>query len=175
LAGKTVGIIGTGRIGMRLSELLRPFGVNVVGWSRTPREAFVQAGGRYMSSIAEVCAMSRVVSLHLALNGATRGIVGATELAQLGAKAWLVNVARGALVDERALFEALRAQTIGGAALDVYTHEPYVGDPPFHELSNVILLPHLGFRTEEALGERGRVTCSNIVAFCAGNPANLVA
>lgn len=175
LAGKTVGIVGTGRIGMRVVELLRPFGVRIVGWSRTPREAFVQAGGRYLASIAEVCAASRVVSLHLALNGSTRGIVGAAELARLGSDAWLVNVARGALVDERALFEALRGQSIGGAALDVYSREPHAGDPPFHELSNVILLPHLGFRTEEALVERGRVTCANIVAFLAGNPANLVA
>lgn len=175
LSGKTVGIIGTGRIGMRLAELLSVFSVRLVGWSRTPRQEFIRLGGVYHSSIAEVCAAADLISLHLALQPATKGLFGSREIGAMRPHAWLINASRGALVDEHALHEALTYGRIGGAALDVYSREPYTADPAFHGLENVIMLPHLGFRTEEALIERARVTVENLRGFFADCPSNLVA
>lgn len=174
LSGKTVGIVGTGRIGLHLARLLQPFSVRLLGWARNPCAEFTASGGVYCPSIRELCARSDLVSLHLALNPQTRGIIGDPEIRSLRPRAWLVNVARGALVDENALHAALKSGALGGAALDVYSKEPFTGAPPFHELENVILLPHLGFRTAEALERRLQTTLENLCAFRDGARRNLV-
>jgi D-3-phosphoglycerate dehydrogenase len=175
LRGKTIGIVGSGRIGLRLARLLQPFSVRLLGWSRTPRREFEELGGNFCASIRELCEQSELVSLHVALNGQTKGMFGRCEIEAMRRDAWLINVARGALVDEAALHAALAERRIGGAALDVYSSEPYTGIPPFHQLDNVILLPHLGFRTEEALERRLKTTVANLVGFFSGSECNLVA
>ncbi len=174
LRGQTVGIVGTGRIGCEAARLFRAFGCEVLGWSRSPSARFAELGGQGCATLDELLAASDLVSLHLPLTRETRGILGARELALLRPGARLVNVARGALVDAGALHAALRAGRIAGAALDVFEAEPFAGVPPLHELDNVVLAPHLGFRTSEALARRFETTLENLVAFFAGRAQNLV-
>ncbi|MBK7641684.1 MAG: hydroxyacid dehydrogenase [Planctomycetes bacterium] len=175
LRGRTVGILGTGRIGCHAARLFQAFGARVIGWSRRASAEFEELGGTRVEALGELLAASDLVSLHLPLTEQTRGILGAGELARMRQAALLVNVARGALVDAQALHAALRKGAIGGAALDVYEREPFAGDPPFQELENVILLPHLGFRTREALAQRWSVTLENLGGFFRGQARNLVA
>jgi len=174
LAGRTVGIAGTGRIGCHAARLFRACGCRVLGWSRSPSAEFRALGGIAVESLGELCAQSEILSLHLPLTPQTQGILGARELARMQPSALLVNVARGALVDAPALHAALAQRRLGGAALDVYEREPFAGVPAFQELEHVILLPHLGFRTEEALARRWETTLANLESFFRGAPRNRV-
>lgn len=175
LSGQCVGLVGTGRIAMRLAELLQPFRVRLVGWSRSRNPVFEKWGGEYLPDPLAVARVSDVVSLHLPLTPQTRGLWGRRELEAMPAHALLINVARGALVDMSALHECLSTRKLAGAVLDVYPEEPFQGTPPLHELDSVVLSPHLGFRTHEALERRLQVCVENIRAFFAGAAQNLVA
>jgi phosphoglycerate dehydrogenase-like enzyme len=149
LAGKTLGIVGLGKIGRRIAAFGTLLGMNVLAWGPTltpERAAASQA--RYLP-LEQLLAASDIVSLHLRLLDATRGILGARELALLKPTAYLVNTARGPLVDEEALVAALRARRFAGAALDVFAREPIPGDHPLLALDNVVLTPHVGFVTAE--------------------------
>jgi len=149
LAGKTLGIVGLGRIGRRIAAFGSLLGMSVLAWGPTltpERAAASQA--RYLP-LDQLLASSDVVSLHLRLLNATRGILGARELALLKPTAYLVNTARGPLVDEDALVGSLRARRLAGAALDVFDREPIPADHPLLALDNVVLTPHVGFVTAE--------------------------
>lgn len=141
LRGRTIGIVGAGRIGREVARLARGFGMEVLETGRT-----VGAG---RVPLAELLARAHVVSLHVPLTPATRHLVGAAELREMRNDAVLVNTSRGPVVDERALAEALRNGEIAGAALDVYEREPEV-EPGLLDLENVVLAPHLGSATHEA-------------------------
>ncbi len=146
LTGKTLGLLGFGGIAGELARLGAGIGMRVLAWNRTPRSA----PGVAFVDLDTLLAESHVVSLHLLLTEATRGFLSAARLAQLRPGAILVNTARGALLDEAALVEALRTGRIGHAALDVFTEEPL---PPGHVLAglpNVTLSAHSAFRTPEA-------------------------
>ncbi len=146
LTGKTIGLIGYGGIGAEVARLAGGMGMRVLAWNRTPKSA---PDVRFVS-IDELLAQSDVVSLHLLLTDETRGFLSAERLARLRPSAILVNTARGALVDEDAMIEALRAGRLRHAALDVFTEEPL---PPGHRLTtmdNVTLSAHSAFRTPEA-------------------------
>jgi glyoxylate reductase len=146
LAGKTVGIVGLGRIGREVARLAEAFGMRVV---------HTRGSGPYEElPLRQLLAEADVVSLHTPLTDETRHLIGPRELALMRPSAVLVNVARGPIVDEEALVEALEAGEIAGAALDVYEHEPEV-TPALVELENVVLTPHLGSATvaaREAMG-----------------------
>jgi D-3-phosphoglycerate dehydrogenase / 2-oxoglutarate reductase len=144
LAGKTLGIIGLGGIGREVARIGRGLGMQVIAWNRTPRpgEAFVE--------LDELLARSDVISLHLVLNNDTRGFLGPAQVARIKPGAVLVNTARGALVDETALIEALRSGRIRHAGLDVFHSEPLALDHPLAAMDNVTLTAHAGFRTHEA-------------------------
>lgn len=141
LRGKTIGILGAGRIGGEVARLARAFGMDVLEAGRTPKPERVP--------LAELLARSHVVSIHSPLTPETRHLVGREELRAMRRDAVLVNTSRGAVVDEAALVEALRAGEIAGAALDVYEREPEV-EAGLLELENVVLAPHLGSATVEA-------------------------
>jgi D-3-phosphoglycerate dehydrogenase / 2-oxoglutarate reductase len=146
LTGKTIGLIGYGGIGAEVARLAGGMGMNVLAWNRTPKSA---PGVRFVP-LDELLARSDVVSLHLLLSDETRGFLSAERLAKLRPGAILVNTARGALVDEDAMVEALRAGRLRHAALDVFNEEPL---PPGHRLTtldNVTLSAHSAFRTPEA-------------------------
>lgn len=146
LTGKTLGLIGFGGIGAEVARIASGSGMRVLAWNRTPR----QASGVEFVSLDRLLAESHVVSLHLLLTDETRGFIGAAQLAQMRPGAILINTARGAVVDEAAMIDALRTGRLGHAALDVFDVEPL---PPGHALSgleNVTLSAHSAFRTAEA-------------------------
>ena len=146
LLGKTLGIIGLGGIGGEVARIAKGIGMNVLAWNRTPRPG---AGVRQVD-INTLLAGSDVVSLNLVLNDETRGFLNAARIARMKPGVILVNAARGALVDEAAMLDALKAGHIGHAGLDVFHSEPLKADHPLTLMSNVTLSAHAAFRTLEA-------------------------
>jgi D-3-phosphoglycerate dehydrogenase / 2-oxoglutarate reductase len=146
LQGKTLGLIGLGGIGREVARLGRGVGMEVIAWNRTPRPE----GGVPMVALDELIARADVISLHLALDDATRGLIDAKRLARMKPGVILVNTARGALVDEAALIDGLRSGHIRHAGLDVFHTEPLKPDHPLAQMENVTLSPHAAFRTLEA-------------------------
>jgi len=164
LTGKTVGIIGFGGIGAEMARLCAGCGMRVLAWNRSPKEAMA---GVTFTDIDTLLAESHVVSLHLLLNDETRGFLSAERLAKMRPGALFVNTARGAVVDEEALYEALKAGRIGAAGLDVFVEEPLPAGHKLATLENVVLTSHSAFRTPEAtdnLLEASLVHCRRIVA-----------
>ncbi len=150
LRGKTLGVVGLGRIGRVVAQRALAFGMKVVAFD--PFVAPEQAGDFELEllPLAEVCARADFLTVHTPLTAETRGIVGAKELAAMKPEARVINCARGGLVDERALYDALKAGRIAGAALDVFEQEPPPADHPLLQLEEVIATPHLGASTREA-------------------------
>ncbi len=146
LHGKTLGLLGFGGIAGEVARIMGGAGMRVIAWNRTRREA----PGVEFVDLDRLLAESDVLSLHLLLTDETRGFLGVDRLAQLRPSTILVNTARGALVDEAALIEALRAGRIAHAALDVFDEEPLPAKHPFTGLERVTLTAHSGFRTPEA-------------------------
>jgi D-3-phosphoglycerate dehydrogenase len=146
LHGKTLGLLGYGGIAGEVARIATGAGMRVIAWNRTPRTA---TGVEFLP-METVLAQSDVLSLHLLLNDETRGMIGAEQLGQLKPGAILVNTARGALLDEAALIDALRTGRIAHAALDVFDEEPMQPGHPFTELERVTLSAHSAFRTPEA-------------------------
>ncbi len=147
LTGKTLGLVGFGGIAAEVARIAHGSGMRVLAWNRTPR---APAPGVTFVALDALLAESHVLSLHLLLTDETRGFLGADRLAKLRPGALLVNTARGALVDEAAMLDGLRAGRIGHAALDVFDTEPLPGDHPLTALPNVTLSAHSAFRTPEA-------------------------
>ena len=145
LAGRTLGVLGLGRIGTRVARIGEAFGMKVVAWSQnlTP-EAAAEAGAAHISK-HDLFAAADVLSVHLKLSERSTGLVGAAELALMKPTALLVNTSRGPIVDEAALVAALRSRTIAGAALDVFDTEPLPSGHPLRTLDNVLATPHIGY------------------------------
>jgi D-3-phosphoglycerate dehydrogenase len=154
LAGKTLGIVGLGNIGMRVAVRARAFEMDLLVHDPYIPESHVTALGGKWVGLDEVLAESNFVTIHCPLNRETRGMIGAKGLASMKRSAFLINAARGGIVDETALLAALQKKNIAGAALDVIASEPPEKDHPLFELDNVIWTPHLGAVTLEA-SERG--------------------
>ena len=155
LAGKTVGVLGLGRIGTLVAQRLMAFGVRLVAYDPyVTAERAGRLGVELMETVLEVCEQADVITIHLPKTDETAGIIGQTELKALGGNGLLVNAARGGLVDEAVLHAALADNVIRGAALDVFDDEP-LGDSPLLELSNIVLTPHLGASTDEAQDKAG--------------------
>ena len=170
VTGKTLGIIGFGRIGQAMAKRCHfGFDMEVVFQNRSridPAEA-ARYGARQLDTVEEVLAVSDFVSLHCPGGGANRHLIDAKRLAQMKPGAFLINTARGDVVDEAALVEALRSGTIRGAGLDVFEAEPHVPEA-LRKLENVVLLPHLGSATEETRTAMGMKVVENITAFFDG-------
>jgi phosphoglycerate dehydrogenase-like enzyme len=149
LEGKTLGILGLGRLGQRVAKVGAAFGMRVIAWSQNLTAEAAEAAGAERVEKAELFALADVVTIHLVLSERTRGLVGAAEFARMKPSAVLVNTSRGPIVDEAALLAALRAGEIAGAALDVYDEEPLPPDHPLRSAPNLLLTPHLGYVTEE--------------------------
>ena len=165
LFGKTVGIMGTGEIGIATAKIFKAFGCEVIGWSRSENEAFKALGGTYISDKQEFFAAADIVSVHLPLNKKTKGIIGKKELKAMKKSAILVNTARGGVINEAELITALEQKEIAGAGLDVFEKEPIDSDNSLLKLDNVVLTPHVAYKTEEALNRRMEVTVKNIADF----------
>jgi phosphoglycerate dehydrogenase-like enzyme len=175
LQGKTLGVLGLGKLGGQVARIGQAFGMNVVAWSRNLTEArCAELGVRLAASKDELLSTADVVTIHLVLGAATRGLIGAAELARMKPTTYLVNTSRGPIVDEAALLEVLRARRIAGAALDVYDREPLPADHPVRKLDNVLLTPHLGYVTEENYRVFFGETVENIAAFLKGAPIRVL-
>lgn len=171
LSGATLGIVGLGRIGRAVARRAVAFGMDVIAWTRTPRPP-EEPGLESVELVGldELCARSDVVSVHVALDDSTVHLVGAEQLARMKPTAVLVNTARGAVVDQAALVEALRTGAIAAAGLDVVEHEPIPLDDPLLQLSNCIVLPHIGSATVATRTRMAELAADNLLAGIAGEP-----
>jgi phosphoglycerate dehydrogenase-like enzyme len=168
LSGKTLGILGLGRIGSRMAAFGRLLDMRVLAWGPTLTAERAAVGGASFVPMETVFRESDVVSLHLRLSDQTRGLITAAHLALMKPTAYLINTARGPLVDEKALVAVLRERRIAGAGLDVYDVEPLPPDHPLLALDNAVLTPHLGYVTEEAYHVFFRQVAENIEAYLSG-------
>jgi glyoxylate reductase len=169
LQGKTLGVVGLGQIGSATARRARAFGMEIVysGRRRADPEVEAELGGARQLELNELLASADVVTLHVPLSEATHHLIDAAKLDLMRESAYLVNTARGPIVDEAALAAALKAGTIAGAALDVFEHEPEV-HPDLLELDNVVLLPHLGSATVETRTAMAELAARNVLAVLAG-------
>jgi D-3-phosphoglycerate dehydrogenase len=148
--GRTLGIVGLGRIGHKVARVAQTLDMKVIAWSQNLTAASAAEAGVTRVEKDELFARSDIVTLHLVLGDRTRGIVGAHELSLMKPTAYLINTARGPLVDEAALVATLQQRRIAGAALDVFWQEPIPANHPLLALDNVVLTPHLGYVVEES-------------------------
>jgi D-3-phosphoglycerate dehydrogenase / 2-oxoglutarate reductase len=169
LRGKTLSIIGFGKIGSALVPAARVFGMNVVGWGReSSRERAEELGVAFVTDLRTAFERGDVVSINLGLNDSTCGVITAELLAALRPGSMLINTSRGAVIDERALIDRLRQADVL-AALDVFHTEPLPVDHPLRTLDNVILTPHIGWITDDNYENVVRMCIENIHAFLASN------
>ncbi|RCV57572.1 2-hydroxyacid dehydrogenase [Marinitenerispora sediminis] len=166
LRGKRLGIVGLGRIGQAVAQRAAAFGMEIVHFSRRGLDA---AGPSRRLPLDELLASSDVVSLHCPLTPETRHLVDADALVRMKSSAYLINTARGPVVDEKALVAALRSGGIAGAGLDVYEDEPAV-QPELVEMDNVVLAPHLGSATTETRTRMAALAVENVEAVLTGIP-----
>lgn len=170
LYGKTLGILGLGKIGQRVAGYAQAFGMRVIGWSQNlTAEGAQQHGVSYVAK-EELFRQSDVLSIHLVLSDRSRGIVDASSIAVMKPTAYLVNTSRGPLVNEAALIKALREHHIAGAALDVYDQEPLPRDHPFRRMDNVLATPHIGYVTQEDYRIFFTQMIEDILAWHEGRP-----
>jgi phosphoglycerate dehydrogenase-like enzyme len=170
LAGKTLGIIGLGRMGTRVAGYGRAFGMNVLAWSRDLTDARAHEHRVRRSDLDALLASSDVVTLHVPLSNESQGLIGVRELALMKPSAYLVNTSRGPLVDSEALIAALHEGSIAGAGLDVYDHEPVRPGDPMLVAPNLVMLPHLGFVSRENMTILYQESVENLAAWLAGSP-----
>src|SRR5512143_167125 len=150
IEGKTLGVVGLGKLGAKVSGLAKAFGMNVIAWSSNLTAERCKEVGVGYATKEELFASADIVTVHVVLSQRSRGLVGAADLARMKPTSYLVNTARGPIVDEAALLETLKARRIAGAAIDVFSVEPLPTDHPFRKLDNLVLTPHLGYVTEES-------------------------
>ncbi len=175
LNGRRLGIVGLGRVGAQMARVAKAFEMDVSVWSRSlAAEHARELGVDRCATLDELMAASDIVSIHLMLNAGTRGLITARHLALMKPSAILVNTARGPIVDEAALIDALRARRIAGAALDVFDREPLPGDHPLRSLDNVIATPHLGYVTENTYRAYFGGVVENIRGWLDGTPVRVL-
>jgi phosphoglycerate dehydrogenase-like enzyme len=168
LKGKTIGILGLGKIGTEVAAIARAFGMKVIAWgpTLTPERA-AKSDATYLP-LEEVLKTADVVSVHLKLSEQSRNILNEARLRSMKKSAYLVNTARGAIVDETALVKVLRENAIAGAALDVFVEEPLPKNHPLLELDNVVLAPHLGWPTDSGFEGFAENAVTNILDYMDG-------
>ena len=175
IEGLTLGIVGLGKLGQRTAGVAKAFGMKVLAWSQnlTPEKA--QAAGVEYASKEDLFRKSDIVTIHLQLSDRSRGIIGAKELSAMKPTAYLINTARGPIVEEVALLAALSERRIGGAGLDTFDVEPLPLDHPLRKLDNVVLTPHLGYVSLQNYQRYFPDIVEDIRAFLDGKPVRVIA
>ncbi len=173
LRGKTLGLIGFGRIAQAVVPLALAFGMNVISWTRNPNAERADRYGIKFADLDQLLASSDVVSLHLLSTPETRGLLNAERLRSLKPGALLINTARSQILDEGALVELLRTGHIRAAGIDVFDDEPIPPSHAFLELDNVVMTPHTAYNTPEALAAMYDTAVENLVAFYSDRPQNV--
>jgi phosphoglycerate dehydrogenase-like enzyme len=171
LFGKTFGIVGLGEIGTQVAQIANAFGCKVIAFSRTKKEI----NGVEFSDLKSLLKKSDIISIHVPLTKETKYLIGEKELKLLKPTSILINTARGAIIDNKALSDILKKNAIAGAAIDVYeTEPPLEKDYTLFDAPNTILLPHIGYATKEAIELRGEIVIQNITKWIDGNPQNVM-
>ncbi|MGF3076678.1 NAD(P)-dependent oxidoreductase [Facklamia sp. P12945] len=174
IKGKTVGIIGTGKIGKETAKLFKAFGANLMGFNRSRDQELINMGMDY-SSLEELLAKSDIITIHLPLNRETQQFFGKDQLQAMKKSAVLINCARGPIIDSDALAQALKDGEIAGAGIDVFDSEaPLREDHPLLTAPNILLSPHVGYFTHEAMDLRAQIAFENIYRYLENQPQNLV-
>ena len=175
LAGSTLGVVGLGRLGSTVASIGRIFSMDVVAWSQNlTDERCAEVEVRRADSLTDLLRVADFVTIHVVLSKRTRGLIGAAELAVMKPSAYLINTARGPIVDEAALITALADGRIAGAGLDVFDIEPLPGDHPFRTLPTVIATPHLGYVTKDSYAAIYSDAIADIVAYLDGSPIRVI-
>jgi len=174
LAGKTMGMLGLGKLGSAVAKVADAFDMKVIAWSQNLTDERAKQFNATRVEKDELFKQSDVISIHLVLSERSRGLVGERELSLMKPTAYIVNTSRGPIIDEKALLKTLQERRIAGAAIDVYGTEPLPADDPFRKLDNVLLLPHLGYVTSETFAKMYSDAVADITAFLDGNPVRVL-
>ena len=175
IEGKTLGLIGLGRLGQKVAKIARALDMKVIAWSQNlDAERCAGAGAELAPSKEALLREADIVSLHVVLSERTRSLIGRKEFALMKPSAYLINTARGPIVEEAALIAALRDKRIAGAGLDVYDIEPLPAGHPLRALDNVVLSPHLGYVTAENFRTCYAGVVEDIRAYLDGKPIRLL-
>jgi D-3-phosphoglycerate dehydrogenase len=174
LEGLTLGVLGLGKLGQRVSGVAKAFGMKVIAWSQnlTPEKA-KEAGAEYVSK-EDLFRQADILTIHVVLSDRSRGLIGARELGLMKKTAYLINTSRGPIVDEKALIAALNAKSIAGAGLDVFDIEPLPLDHPFRKMDNVVITPHLGYVSEQNYRKQYPDVVEDIRAWLDGKPVRVI-
>jgi phosphoglycerate dehydrogenase-like enzyme len=174
LRGKTLGILGLGKIGTEVATIGRAFGMEVIAWgpTLTPQRAG-RSAATYMQ-LEDLLRQADVVSVHLTLSEQSKNLLNETRLRLMKQSAYLINTARGAIIDETALVKILREQAIAGAALDVFVEEPLAAHHPLAQLDNVVLTPHLGWPTDSGFKGFAERAVENILDYMEGKLTRVI-
>jgi phosphoglycerate dehydrogenase-like enzyme len=174
IEGKTLGLVGLGKLGAKMASLGKAFGMNVIAWSPnlTP-ERCKEVGVGYATK-EQLFATADVITIHVVLSQRSRGLVGREDLARMKPTAYLVNTSRGPIIDEAALLDILQQRKIAGAGIDVFSVEPLPIDHPFRKLDNMVLTPHLGYVSRDAFEAHYNQMVENIEAWLKGEPKRTI-
>lgn len=173
LAGRTIGVIGTGAIGCRVAEIAKAFKMRILAFDKYPNfERAEEIGMKYVD-LQTLLRESDVITLHVPLTPETEGLIGKSDIDFMKEGCVLINTSQGKVIDEKALIEALKSRKIAYAGLDVFEEEPPPKDNPLFKLENTVLSPHIGFHTLEAAKRCTEICIDNIVKFIEGQPQNL--
>jgi len=174
LSGKTLSVLGLGRLGTQIARIGQAFGMQVIAWS--PNLTPERAAAANVERVDKDTLLKRAdfLTIHLVLGARSRGLLGAAELALLKPSAYLINTSRGPIIEETALIQALSQGRIAGAGLDVFDHEPLPSDHPLRHLPNTVITPHLGYVTQETYEIFYREAIEDIVAFANGSPIRVI-
>ena len=173
LAGKTLGIIGTGAIGCRVAEIAKAFKMKILAFDKYPNLKKAEEIGMQYVDLPTLLRESDIITLHVVLTPETEKMIGRKEIEMMKDGVVIVNTAQGKVIDEKALVEALKSGKVAYAGLDVFEEEPPAKDNPLFELENTVLSPHVGFNTVEAVKRKRNICIENIVKFLEGKPQNV--
>ena len=175
IEGKTLGVIGLGKLGAKVSGLAKAFGMNVIAWSpNLTAERCKEVGVTYANK-EELFSTADIITIHVVLSDRSRGLVGAADLSRMKPTSFIVNTARGPIIDEMALLKTLQDRRIAGAAVDVFSVEPLPVDHPFRKLDNLVLTPHLGYVTQETFIAHYNQMVEGIDGWFKGEPVRKLA
>lgn len=174
MSGKKIGVLGTGAIGSKVIEIALAFSCEVLAFSRSKKQILIDQGVQYVS-LDEIMRESDIITLHMPLNETTKGMINAEQIALMKKESILINTARGPIIDNDALAEALKSGKIAGAGIDVFETEPPIAtDHALMEAPNTLLTPHVAFATKESLIKRADIVFDNIVKWQNKTPINVV-
>lgn len=173
LKGRKFGVVGSGAIALRACSIAKAFGAELYAYSRSERDEAKALGVKYLS-LDELMSTCDVISLHIPATPATKGMISAEKIALMKPSAVLINTARGTIVDNAALADALKSGAIAGAGIDVYETEPPIAGHPLYACENAVLTPHIGFASEEAMVMRAEMAFDNVMKWLDGTVQNEV-